>query len=264
MNKKIVIVLIVIIIFATVAFLAMQPQEQDPNDQNTVPPVSSNQEEKTVEVTDAEQIEKIVTDSYLNILLQIKTFNSLNISYEPLLEAAMRIARELDLYQTPEDGTYIEYVPRSTIHDLIYELSGIRINDPIIIEDFYYLYDENGDYYYIVPIGSDWLELAEVTSIHYTDDSDQYIIRCRAQNLSDYALETIYPNVEVRLKYKANNTYLKYQLVSINVGPSEVNVVEPDDPLEDPFALPEDQTGTGIPESQIDVPENPVDASVES
>ena len=38
----------------------------------------------------------------LNILLQIKTFDTLNISYEPLLEAAMRIAGELGLYQTTQ------------------------------------------------------------------------------------------------------------------------------------------------------------------
>jgi len=164
----------------------------------------------------------------IDILLQIKTFDSLNISYEPLLEASMRIARELDLYQTPDNGTYIEFVPRDIVHELIYELSGIRITEPIVIEDFYYLYDATGDYYYIVPIGSDWLELKELISIHYTSNNDQYIIQCSAENLTDYAIKTTYPEIELRLKYKASNTYIKYQLISIHAGKSTVEVIEPE------------------------------------
>ena len=224
MNKKILIILIIVIILIASLFLFSNKEE------NNLPytPVTNN-DEKTVEVTDNEKIEKIKNDSYLNILLQIKTFDSLNISYEPLLEAAMRIAGELDLYETPDSGTYVEYVPRNVVHELIYELSGIRINEPIIIEDFYYLYNQENDYYYIVPIGSDWLELKEISSIQYTSNSDQYIIKCSAENLSDYAIKTTYPNIELRLKYKASNTYIKYQLVSINAGKSSIEVLTPED-----------------------------------
>ena len=226
MNKRILIIITILLIL-TIGISLFFANNNDNNNLPSTPIINNN--EKTVEVTDSIQIEKIKTDAYLNILLQVKNFDSLNISYEPLLEAAMRIAGVLNLYQTSENGMYVEYVPRATIHELIYELSGIRIEEPIIIEDFYYLYDATGDYYYIVPIGSSWLELSEISSIHYTSDSDQYIIRCSAENLSDYAIKTIYPNIELHLKYKASNNYIKYQLISINAGKSEVEILEPEE-----------------------------------
>ena len=222
MNKKILLIIAILVLIIVASFVFFQKDDTTTVTPNLPSNPNITDDKKTVEVTDLDKIQKIEKDSYLNILLQIKTFDSLNISYEPLLEAAMRIAGELNLYQTPEDGTYIEYVPRDTIHNLIYELSGIRINEPIVIEDFYYLYDQTGDYYYIVPIGSDWLELAEISSIHYTSTTDQYIINCSAENLTDYSIKTIYPEVEVRLKYKPSNTYIKYQLISVNAGKSVI------------------------------------------
>lgn len=226
MNKKVLIILTVIIIL--IIFLVMFQANNEPENNNLPSTPITNINEKTVKVDDEEKIEKIKNDSYLNILLQIKTFDSLNISYEPLLEAAMRIAGELELYQIPENGAYVEYVPRNIVHELIYELSGIRIDKPIVIEDFYYLYDEKGDYYYIVPIGSDWIELKDLSSIHYSSTADQYIINCTAENLTDYAIKTSYPDVELRLKYKASNNYIKYQLISINVGKADTEILEPE------------------------------------
>ena len=165
MNKKIFIVIAIIILL--VLFFILFPHKEEPTNPTLPSTPVITDEEKIVEVTDSDKIKKIKTDSYLNILLQIKTFDKLNISYEPLLEAAMRIARELDLYQTPDNGTYIEYVPRSVVHDLIYELTDIRINQPIVVEDYsFYNYDANGDYYYIVPQGTNWLDLKEISFQH--------------------------------------------------------------------------------------------------
>lgn len=228
MNQKIFIIIAIILLFVASFFFFDKQEENIPENKLPSTPVNTD-EEKVVEVHDDEKIQKITNDSYLNILLQIKTFDSLNVNYEPLLEAAMRIARELDLYKIPDDvNTYIEYVSRDIVHELIYELSGIRINEPIIIEDFYYLYDSEGDYYYIVPIGSEWLELQKIDSIHYTADSDQYIIHCSAENLTDYAIKTTYPDIELRLKYKASNNYIKYQLISIHAGKSNIEVIDPE------------------------------------
>lgn len=226
MSKKVLILLIIIIIILIAVMFYFNPKNDDTEPNLPSTNIDITNDEKSVEVTSAEKIEQIKNDSYLNILLQIKTFDSLNISYEPLLEAAMRIAKELDLYETPEDGTYIEYVPRETIHELIYELSGIRIDKPIIIEDFYYLYDEENDYYYVVPIGSDWLELKDITSIFYNSTLDQYSINCSGENSSEYAIKTTYPNIEVRLKYKASNNYIKYQLISIHSGNPKIEVLD--------------------------------------
>lgn len=230
MNKKI-LILIAIIIIVIMSIFFIRNDNVENNLPSSTPNISND--EKTVQVTDLNQIEKIKNESYLNILLQIKTFDALNISYEPLLEAAMRIAGELNLYQTPNTGAYVEYVPRNIVHELIYELSGIRIEEPIIIEDFYYLYNAENDYYYIVPIGSDWLELKEISSIHYSSTSDQYIIKCVAENLSDYAIKTTYPDVDLHLKYKASNNYIKYQLISIHAGKSNVEVLEPNNGYDD-------------------------------
>lgn len=228
MNKKILIValIVIVILISLIVFLNRDTNTIDPDTPSTN--VDNTDENKTVEVTNEEQIEQIKNNSYLNILLQIKTFDSLNISYEPLLEAAMRIAKELNLYQTPDNGTYIEYVPREIVHELIYELSGIKIEKPIVIEDFYYLYDANEDYYYVVPIGSNWLELTKVNSIH-TSNSDQYIIKCSAESISDYSIKTTYPNIELRLKYKPANTYIKYQLISIKSGAPTIEAIQTDE-----------------------------------
>ncbi len=231
MNKKIQFLLVILVVIVIVICAVVQNKTEETGTNPLVKPsVSGNtnneKDEKTVEVTDLDRINKIKEESYLNILVQVKSFDSLNVSYEPLLEAAMRIARELDLYEVPENGTYIEYVPRATVHQLIYELSGIKIADPIIIEDFYYLYDSAGDYYYIVPIGSDWLELKEIHSISVTSTSEQYAISCSAESITDYDFKTVYPDIKLRVKYKPTNTYIKYQLISIDAGKSQVEEIQ--------------------------------------
>lgn len=223
MNKK-VLILPVALIFTIIFVLLFT--SKDKSNQNS--PSTQNKDEKIVEVTDIEQINKIRDEAYLNTLLQIMTFDSLNVSHESLLEAAMRLAGNFNLYQTDEEKSYMAYVPKSTVHELIYELSGVRINNPIIIDDFYYLYDSNKDYYYIIPSGSVWLDLTNISSVHYSASSDNYIIKCSAESISDYGIKTTYPEVEIRLKYKASNTYLKYQLVSIHVGKSEVEFISPE------------------------------------
>ena len=221
MNKKVLIILVAVII--TIAFVLIFTTNNNSNNS------SNSKEEKIVEVIDAEQINKIKEEAYLSTLLQIKTFDSLNVSYESLLEVAMRLAGNFNLYQVSEDDLYTTYVPKSTIHELIYELSGVRIDNPIIIEDFYYLYDETGDYYYIIPSGSEWLDLTNISSIHYSASNDQYIIKCSAESISDYGIKTIHPEVEIRLKYKASSSYIKYQLVSIDVGRSTLEFIDSND-----------------------------------
>ncbi len=228
MDKRIIIAFLLAIaaILGALVFNKFKEPEEEivvPSTPSPSSPITTpqQQETKTVEVTD-EMSSNIKTNSYLNTLVQIKTFDSLNVNYEPLLEAAMRIASEQGLLQVPEEGIYFEYVPKDTVHQIIFELSGIRIDEPIIIDDFYYVYSEEGDYYYVVPIGSNWLELKEVKSISYSKDGDQYVVKCSASGGSeDYGGIESYENMEIRLKYKPANQYVKYQLVSINAGKAE-------------------------------------------
>ncbi len=227
MDKRIIIVILLIII-AIISFVIFG--KMDNSDENDIPsPVPANtqaeNEEKTVEVTD-EMIQKIKDESYLEVLLQIQSFDSLYINYEPLLEAAMRIASEQGLVETISEGIYLEYVPKTIIHDIIFELSGVRIEEPIKIDDFYYLYDEEGDYYYVVPIGVNWMQLSEIQSISYSKN-DIYIIKCSAKlGTEETGIVSSYPDVEVRLKYKPTNKYVKYQLVSISVGNPDIEISE--------------------------------------
>ena len=228
MDKRIVIVLLLIIIAIIVTLIINKQSEEpviDSGDISNVTP-EPTEEEKTVEVTE-EIAMKIKEEAYLSILLQIKNFDNFNVNYEPLLEAAMRIAEKQGLYQSPEEGFYAEYVPRTTIHDIIFELTGIRIQDPIIIDDFFYAYKEDGDYYYVVPLGANWMELNEIASITYTKSTDQYTVHCSAQEgTEDYGMVVSYPDVTIKLKYKSSNKYIKYQLVSIESGKSSYQFSE--------------------------------------
>ncbi len=222
MDKRIIIVLLLIIIAIIVTLIINKNNEPvvSPSGDIVTPANEQSEEEKTVEVTE-EIASKIKEEAYLNILLQIKNFDNFNVNTETLLEAAMRIAEKQGLYQTPEEGAYIEYVPKSTIHDIIFELTGIRIQDPIIIEDFFYAYKEDGDYYYVVPLGANWMELDEIQSITYTKSTDQYTVLCSGrEGTEDYGMVLNYPNMELKLKYKSSNKYIKYQLVSIECGKS--------------------------------------------
>lgn len=223
MNKKIIIVILILII-AIIAAMILNKDDSIPEPvQPDNPLATESPDDKVVTVT-KDMEDKIIEDSFLNILVQIQTFDSLNVDYEPLLEAAMRIAEALNLYETSEDGMYLQYVPKDVIHEIIYELSGIRIQEPINIEDFYYLYDKEKDYYYVVPIGASWMYIKEIESVSYSK-SDIYIIRCSSEvGTEDYDIKTSYPNMELRLKYKPTNKYVKYQLVSINPGLSNIEI----------------------------------------
>ncbi len=228
MDKRIIIVILLIIIAIISAVILGKMGEGNEGEIPTPVPSgtpSETEEEKTVEVTE-EMIEKIKEESYLAILLQIQSFDSLYINYEPLLEAAMRIASEQGLVETVSDGVYLEYVPKTVIHDIIYEMAGVRVEEPIKIDDFYYLYDEEGDYYYVVPIGVNWMQLSEIKSISYSKN-DIYIIKCSAKlGTEESGIVSSYPDVEVRLKYKPTNKYVKYQLVSIQVGTPDIEISE--------------------------------------
>ncbi len=160
------------------------------------------------------EMSKLSNEAYLDILVNMKSFDNENINYEKLLEASMRIARELELVKSDESPIYLEYVPKNTIHQIIEELSGIKLATPIEIEDFYYMYDGDKEYYYIVPIGTDWIHCSTLKNAN--KKGNIYTINCVAE-ASDYSGEILatYENVNVVLRKKEDAKYVKYQLVSI-------------------------------------------------
>ena len=103
MNKKLIIIILIIII----AIILIMIKNKDDSIPESISPdgpqATAKADEKLVTVTEDMQ-NKIMDESFLNILVQINTFDSLNVAYEPLLEAAMRIAESLELYETNTDG----------------------------------------------------------------------------------------------------------------------------------------------------------------
>ncbi len=158
---------------------------------------------------------KLANESYLDILVDLEDFNENHYEKYKLLEVAMRIARELDLVKSKNEPYYLEFVSREAVHKIIEELTGIKIEEPIIEEDFYYLYDSDNDYYYIVPIGTDWIHYGQILSAN--KHGNLYLITCSGIR-SDYdgGDETIYSNIEVKLHKRNDYKYVKYRLESIS------------------------------------------------
>lgn len=167
-------------------------------------------------IEDKTEISKIVTDSFLDILIEIRNYNNKNINYEDMLEASMRISRELSLLEEmSSDTNFYEYVPESTIHSMIKELTGEKLDSPVKIEDFYYLYNEDKHYYYVVPVGTDWIHINETKEVKKVKDGKYYIITC-STSYSDDGL-TFYDSgdVTVTLKHCPDNKYIRYQLINM-------------------------------------------------
>lgn len=170
--------------------------------------------EKYTKITNESEIQKIIDESYLDILVQIKNYNNTTDHSKEILEAAMRIARENNLVKEISNNIYIEYVDEKDIHQIIFELTGKEVQNPLEFEDFYYLYNAENKYYYIIPIGTDWIHYKEIKNVEKNQTENTYQIKCDA-NLLYETEEIIYEELILTLKYIPNNTYAKYQLLNI-------------------------------------------------
>lgn len=167
-------------------------------------------------VTDKEQISDIVTDSFLDILIEIKNYNSSEINYEDMLKATMRISRELNLLQVMStDNNFYEYVPQNTIHSMITELTDKKVSKPINIEDFYYLYNEENQYYYVVPVGTDWIHINEIKEVRNINNGEYFVITCSTCVSDDGISSYDSGDITATLKYCPKNKYIRYQLVNM-------------------------------------------------
>ena len=203
MNKyiKTAIILIILVILAFVSFNLLNP----------------NIEKMPYEIVeDKNEISKIATDSFLDILIEIKNYNAKEINYEDMLEATMRISREFNLFEEiSTDTIFYEYVPENTIHSMITELTGKKINSPIKAEDFYYLYNEEEKYYYVVPVGTDWIHIEDIKEVKKIENGAYYTITCTTSFSEDGLTFYDSGDVKVTLKHCPENKYIRYQLVSM-------------------------------------------------
>ena len=160
---------------------------------------------------------KLTNEAYVDILVNIEKYNGEDVENYKLLEAAMRIARELNLVQSVNEPMYKEFVPRETIHTIIRELTGKQIKDPIEEEDFYYLYDNENDYYYIVPVGTDWIHIGNVKAAY--KKGNEYTLYCSCV-ASDYNVgsTTVYDDMQIVLNKNNNYKYIKYSLKLIETS----------------------------------------------
>lgn len=165
------------------------------------------------EIKDQNEITKIVTNSNLELILNLGNFNSEDYSEENLLQTAMMFAERNAYLNESNDENYFEYINYTELHDIIYELTGITVEAPIQIEDFYYRYDSENEYYYCVPLNFSTYELSNINHIYKNDDT--YTIECTATKTEDGEIIEE-KTVTTTFKYIENNFYSNYQIVSQN------------------------------------------------
>lgn len=165
------------------------------------------------EIKDPAEIKKIVSNSNLELLLNLGDFSKENYSSEKLLEVAMNFASQKNYLSETTEGELYEYVNKDETHSIIYALTGITIEAPIEIEDSLYVYDSENERYFLVPVNLSKYELTSIEHIYKNDDT--YTIECSAQKKEDGEIVDIKKFVTV-FEYIADNSYTNYQLVSQN------------------------------------------------
>ncbi len=166
------------------------------------------------EITNSNEILNIVRETNLETILNLGNFEKNNYSEKDLLMVAMKFAEKNGYMNETKDGIYVEYVTKSDLHDIINELTGISIEAPIQIEDFYYVYDSENEYYYNAGVEITEYEISEIKHIYKNDEV--YTIECIATKTED---GEIVANSEITTKLKKNedNFYADYQVVKQEV-----------------------------------------------
>lgn len=169
----------------------------------------------TKEITSESEIKTIKQDSNLDILVNLGDFSKDNYSERKLLDVAMLYSEKLNLVnETNNESIYLQYVSKDDIHNLIYELTGITIEAPIEIDDFYYLYDSENSYYYYLGASPTYYKISSIKNIKRNGNT--YDINCSIEKIIDGEL-IIEDNVSVILNYIPENSIIKYQVEKIKI-----------------------------------------------
>ncbi len=186
------IITLILIIFFISIFLFISPQK-----------ITSNSE-----------IEVIKQDSNLDILVNLGEFSKENYSESNLLDVSMQYAMKLNLMNdTTTDGRYIQYVSKEDLHSIIFELTGITVEAPITIEDFYYLYDSENEYYYYIGSSPSYFFVSNINSVKKLHD--KYFIECEVQKNEDGEIvET--KKLNIILIHNKDASLINYQIEKIS------------------------------------------------
>lgn len=167
------------------------------------------------ELTDKNEIAKIVAQSHLELLLNFEDVENKNFEEQKLLEISMALARKLGLMSEKEDGT--EYVSPEEIHQIISELTDIIVEAPIQTEDFYYIYDsENECYAFLSPALPPYYDIFSIDHAYHESDNI-YVIECTATKSQDGEL-IANKKIITTLKYNEDNNLINYQIIKQKVS----------------------------------------------
>ena len=157
-----------------------------------------------------EEILNLKDSAKLDIIVNLEDYTSSNYDDSKLLDVAMQLANALGMVNTySDDETYIEYVSREDLHALINEFTGLTIEAPIEIEDFYYLYDSENDYYYYRPSTPSYYSVSTINSVK--ENNGSYSISCTVTKTEDTELSAK-DNVQISLTSMPKNKYFMYKV----------------------------------------------------
>lgn len=162
-----------------------------------------------------EQMQNTLKDELdLDIVINLGKYSSEEYDESKLLDVAMQLATKKGLLQEYNDeNIYFEYVPKDDLHSIILELTGITVEAPIEIEDFYYLYDSENEYYYYRPSTPSYYQINQINSLKETKNG--YEINCSiVKNIDTEVLKV--EDVSIELTSKPENSIIKYMVNEIS------------------------------------------------
>ena len=193
MNKKHLIIGVTLVLFVDILLFVILSNRSTINDI-----------EKQLELKEAFELDTIVN---------LKNYTNAEYDEENLLDVAMQLATKRGLLSEYEDeATYIQYVPKDDIHLIINELTGITVEAPIEIEDAYYLYDSENEYYYCWPSTLYYYNISNIISVNKNGNTYEFI--CTIEKNIDSEIEKI-ENVVIKITEMPDNTVIKYRIEEI-------------------------------------------------
>lgn len=166
------------------------------------------------EIKEESDISKVVEDSNLEILLNLENFASNMYSEENLLKTAMMFAEKNGyMSENSEDG-YMEYINQAELHKIINELTNIKVEAPIQIEDFYFVYNSEKDFYYCIPVEYPIYKISKINNVY--KNGNEITIECIATKTQDGEMN-IEKEFTTKLKMIDDGSYAKYQVVKQEV-----------------------------------------------
>lgn len=151
----------------------------------------------------------------LDLLVNLGNFDTKNYDESKLLDVAMQLAEKNNLlYEFSDETTFIQYVSREDLHSIIKDFTGITLESPIEIEDFYYLYDSENDYYFYRPASPSYFKVKEITSTKVNGDA--YSIKCFiTEDIANENVES--EDVTLSITSMPNNNWIKYRVEKIEI-----------------------------------------------